>query len=84
MRNRNFRRMFGMGRRQMANFRGIDQYGKPLINRAGFGRNQGDKPGSGPGGKCVCPECGHTIAHTVNNPCNQIKCPDCGITMTKE
>jgi len=50
------------------------------------GRNQnpvGDKPGSGPGGDCVCPECGYKTAHMRAEPCNTIKCPKCGALMTK-
>lgn len=50
----------------------------------GRGRQDGDKPGSGPGGKCVCPSCGYTTAHTRYKPCNQRKCPKCGETMTRE
>lgn len=53
----------------------------------GRGRNtnpQGDKPGSGPAGNCVCPSCGHTTAHSRLQPCNQRKCPECGATMTRQ
>jgi uncharacterized paraquat-inducible protein A len=44
----------------------------------------GDKPGSGPGGRCVCPKCGMRTNHTRAVPCNEIKCPKCNTTMTKE
>ena len=44
----------------------------------------GDKPGSGPGGNCVCPNCGFKIVHTTNVPCNETPCPKCGATMTRE
>lgn len=85
MRNRNFRRMFGIGRGQMAMLQGVDQFGRPRRSFSqGVGRNQGDKPGSGPGGNCVCPECGAKVAHTTATPCNQVSCPKCGATMTKE
>ena len=58
------------------------QYDKYL---AGRGRMpQGDKPGSGPGGNCVCPQCGAKVPHTTAVPCNEIKCPKCGTIMTKE
>lgn len=87
-RNRWFRRTFGMGRRQMATLEamgGVDQFGKPIIRTgAGVGRNQGDKPGAGPAGNCVCPDCGAKVAHTVGQPCNEISCPKCGTTMTRE
>lgn len=91
MRNRNrwFRTTFGMGRRQMATLQaldGVDQFGKPRVTNfsQGRGRNQGDKPGSGPGGNCICPDCGAKIAHTVGTPCNEVKCPKCDVLMTKE
>ena len=44
----------------------------------------GDKPGSGPGGNCVCPSCGYTTPHSRLSPCNTRKCPKCGTTMTRE
>ena len=45
---------------------------------------QGDKPGSGPAGNCVCPSCGYKTSHTRTKPCNERKCPKCGATMTRE
>lgn len=50
----------------------------------GRGRNDGDKPGSGPGGNCVCPSCGYKTAHTTGEPCNKLTCIKCGARMTKE
>jgi len=53
----------------------------------GRGRNrnpQGDKPGSGPGGNCICPKCGYEVEHTWSKPCNTKKCPKCGTIMTRE
>ena len=87
MRNRNrwFRRTFGIGRGQMAMLQGVDQFGMPRRSFSqGRGQNQGDKPGSGPGGNCVCPDCGAKVAHTTGVPCNQVACPECGTKMTKE
>jgi len=49
----------------------------------GKGGNRGDKPGSGPGGYCVCRNCGYRLPHIVNRPCNQMYCPKCGSPMTK-
>ncbi|MFA7159009.1 MAG: DUF5320 family protein [Kiritimatiellia bacterium] len=37
----------------------------------------------GPGGDCVCPKCGKTVAHQQGAPCVQLKCPACGTTMTR-
>jgi len=54
---------------------------KPIIGR---GRSTGDKPGSGPGGNCVCTSCGYTVPHIRSRPCNTRKCPKCGAIMTKE
>jgi len=44
----------------------------------------GDKPGSGPGGNCVCPKCGYTTPHKWADPCNTHTCPKCGATLTKK
>ena len=54
------------------------------IGAGGRGFNSGDKPGSGPGGICVCPKCGYEMPHTINDPCNRYVCPKCGTTMTKD
>jgi len=53
----------------------------------GLGRRRyqaGDKPGSGPGGNCICPSCGYKTPHSRSSPCNQIKCPNCGNVLTRE
>lgn len=51
----------------------------------GQNRNQtGDKPGSGPGGYCICTICGYRIPHMWNKPCNERECPKCGQALTKE
>jgi hypothetical protein len=57
----------------------------------GGGRGQGRGPGrmggpkaAGPGGKCICPSCGHRVPHQVGQPCYERKCPRCGATMTRE
>jgi len=58
-----------------------------IMIATGRGRNRnpyGDKPGSGIGGNCICPNCGYTMPHSRLHPCNQIKCPKCGTTMTRE
>lgn len=58
--------------------------GSVSVGGARLGRNKGDAPGSGPGGKCVCPKCEHTISHKIGEPCNERKCPKCDTTMTRE
>ena len=50
----------------------------------GLGRIRGDKPGSGPEGNCMCPNCGYSTPHVRANPCNRRKCPKCGAKMTRE
>lgn len=49
----------------------------------GRGRNRGNKPGSGPGGYCVCPNCGYKMPHLTNDPCYNKVCPKCGTKMVK-
>lgn len=48
----------------------------------GKGRGQGGTPG--PGGNCVCPNCGNKEPHQRGTPCNQMKCPECGTVMMRE
>lgn len=47
------------------------------------GRMRGSRPGSGPGGDCVCPNCGEKVPHQFGNPCYNISCPRCGTKMTR-
>ena len=76
-RNRCFRSVFGVGRRQAMFLGMMDRFGRPSFSA-------GDKPGSGPGGKCIWPSCSATVSHTIGEPCNKISCPKCGTTMTRE
>lgn len=50
----------------------------------GQGRGGGNRPGSGPGGNCVCPKCGHKVPHQVGQRCLDIPCPKCGTSMIRE
>ena len=44
-----------------------------------------DEPsGGGPGGMCVCPECGNTLAHEKGIPCNEKSCPNCDSLMMRQ
>lgn len=64
----------------------------PIGQGPGTGRGMGQGQGrgrmggpfaAGPGGNCVCPNCGETVAHIAGQPCNQISCPKCGTKMTR-
>lgn len=56
--------------------------GKGMGRGGGRGRMGGS--GMGPGGDCVCPQCGKTAPHQAGTPCYQIKCPSCGAAMTRQ
>lgn len=43
-----------------------------------------DEQGLGPGGVCVCPECGYTEEHATGEKCNEKKCEKCGTVMTRK
>ena len=49
----------------------------------GVGR-MGGPFAAGPGGTCVCPNCGHRQPHTAGVPCYRQKCPKCGTQMIRE
>jgi len=55
----------------------------------GFGRGGGRRGlgggfALGPGGKCICPNCGFRELHQLGVSCYNKKCPKCGTTMTRE
>ena len=50
--------------------------------QGGSGRKGGFA--AGPGGSCVCPNCGEKTAHQQGTPCYEQKCPKCGTAMTRE
>ena len=57
--------------------------------RGGSGRNggrgrMGGPQSAGPGGACVCPNCGHREEHVAGQPCYQKKCPECGTKMVRK
>lgn len=51
---------------------------------AGRGRRVAGHQYAGPGGFCVCPNCGHKVQHVPGLPCYQFDCPHCGAIMTRE
>lgn len=51
--------------------------------RRGGGR-MGGPYAAGPGGDCVCPQCGFHATHIAGQPCNRQKCPECGTTLVRK
>jgi len=47
---------------------------------AGMG---GNRPGAGPSGDCVCPNCGARVSHQIGTPCYDLSCPKCGSKMIR-
>ncbi|MBA7650871.1 hypothetical protein ES703_58684 [subsurface metagenome] len=56
----------------------------PTGQGPGTGRGMGQGQGrgrmggpfaAGPGGNCVCPNCGQKVAHVAGQPCNAKSCP---------
>lgn len=64
---------------------------KPAFGR-GFGwQRQGkfkeeikEAKGKGPGGFCICPNCGYKIKHQPGTPCSSLKCPKCGTNLERK
>jgi len=52
--------------------------------QGGGGRGQGGGFAAGPGGYCICPNCGERVSHQLGTPCYEQSCPKCGTTMTRE
>ena len=40
--------------------------------------------GRGPGGDCVCSECGYKILHQRGAPCSSLQCPNCKINLERK
>jgi hypothetical protein len=50
----------------------------------GGGRMGGNRPGAGPAGNCLCPNCGKKTPHQAGIPCYTQNCPECGTQMIRE
>ncbi len=50
---------------------------------SGGGRGRGGDFGRGPGGECICPNCGYREPHQVGVPCYTRSCPKCGALMVR-
>jgi len=57
--------------------------GEPGGGGQGQGSGRMGGYGLGPGGDCVCPDCGAKVPHQRGVPCNSVKCPKCGAAMTR-
>ncbi len=42
-----------------------------------------DEQGLGPGGDCVCVDCGHSVPHKTGTKCTDLKCSECGGAMKR-
>jgi len=40
--------------------------------------------GQGPGGYCVCPDCGYSVEHQKGVPCSTLQCPKCKINLERK
>ncbi len=49
----------------------------------GGGRGRMGGRGTGPGGECVCPQCGERTPHQAGIPCFEQKCPKCNASMVR-
>lgn len=58
--------------------------GKGAGKGTGMGSMGGNRAGAGPGGNCVCPNCGEKVAHKPGVPCYYATCPKCGARMARE
>ena len=56
----------------------------PLGRGPVMGRGRGRKWNAGPGGSCVCPNCGAKVPHIAGTPCAGVQCPECGAKMVRE
>ncbi|MBM3120095.1 MAG: hypothetical protein FJ006_11240 [Chloroflexi bacterium] len=66
-----------------------DRTGPPTGSDSGRGGRfdrlggSGNRPGAGPGGECVCPNCGAKLPHQAGIPCYSVSCPKCGADMVR-
>jgi len=60
----------------------------PGIGRSNEGkercRGRSAKVSGGPGGMCICPQCGLEAPHTPGVPCAEVECGHCGSPMKRK
>lgn len=52
--------------------------------RGGGRGRQGGPYAAGPGGSCICPNCGTQVPHQIGVPCTDQTCPKCGSRLTRQ
>ncbi|MDZ7796679.1 MAG: ferredoxin [Candidatus Marinimicrobia bacterium] len=60
--------------------------GKNVASKRRYGggfRGRGPGKNGGPGGYCVCPDCGHKEQRRAGRPCYRQRCPKCNAFMTR-
>jgi len=57
--------------------------GRGMGRGGGRGRMGGSRPGAGPTGVCLCPNCKLSVPHKAGVPCYDINCPKCGAKMVR-
>jgi hypothetical protein len=50
---------------------------------SGQGKTGGNRGAGGPGGNCICPNCGEKSPHQQGVPCYSLVCSKCGAKMTR-
>lgn len=58
--------------------------GRGMGRGGGRGSREGNRAGAGPGGECICPQCGVSVPHQAGVPCYQVTFPKCGQQMIRK
>ncbi len=66
--------------------RGWENFGQGFgwQRRGRFKEKSPEATGKGPGGWCVCSQCGYRTEHQKGVPCSTLKCPKCGTALTRK
>jgi cation diffusion facilitator family transporter len=49
-----------------------------------FKKDADELSGKGPGGYCVCSQCGYKIEHKPGTPCSALNCPHCNVNLERQ